>query len=224
MSRFEKGHQKINKTAKKGSKVEKKIIAFFWDTLEFLTGWTKFHVEALCTLLSSGLAILLPACGNNDAGEGQNCEMIINDHIIFSNYLFLQQFARSPSSPHWRNSPACLVVRGQAWSPQRRSSSTVPLLRPANRHGKIRNISTNYFLPQENSTQKAFKNAINLSESSKKKQVFYGQADHKRCPPAPPYGQLFVIFWCNFDLILWLYVFWNTTNKRIGLGGKVGLL
>ena len=87
MSRFEKGHQKINKTAKKGSKVEKKIIAFFWDTLEFLTGWTKFHVEALCTLLSSGLAILLPACGNNDAGEGQNCEMIINDHIIFSNYL-----------------------------------------------------------------------------------------------------------------------------------------
>ena len=104
------------------------------------------------TLLSSGLAILLPACGNNDAGEGQNCEMIINDHIIFWNYLLLQQFARAPSSPDWRNSPACLVVRGQAWSPQRRSSSTVPLLRPANRHGKNRNISTNHFLPLSDKT------------------------------------------------------------------------
>ena len=29
-------------------------------------------------------------------------------------------------------------------------------------------------------------------------------------PPPPPliYGQFFVIVWCSFDLILWLYVFW----------------
>ena len=32
MSRFEKGHQKINKTAKKGSKVEKKKIIVFFGT------------------------------------------------------------------------------------------------------------------------------------------------------------------------------------------------
>ena len=38
---------------------------------------------------------------------------------------------------------------------------------------------------------------------------------------------LWWIFWCAFNLRIWLHVFWNgfyTRNKRIGLGGKVGLL
>ena len=31
----------------------------------------------------------------------------------------------------------------------------------------------------------------------------------------PPYSQLFVnFFWCTFDLILWLYVFWNGFYTR----------
>ena len=50
--------------------------------LQFLTGWTKSHVKVLCTLLSSGLAILLPACGNNDAGEGQNCDNQRPHHLL----------------------------------------------------------------------------------------------------------------------------------------------
>ena len=45
-----------------------------------------------------------------------------------------------------------------------------------------------------------------------KKRVFYGQADHNSCPP------LTVSFWwfflCTFDLLLWLYVFWNKFYKR----------
>ena len=43
-----------------------------------------------------------------------------------------------------------------------------------------------------------------------KKGIFYGQADCKLLSPTPPYGQLIVnLFWCSFDLTLWLYVFWN---------------
>ena len=48
-----------------------------------------------------------------------------------------------------------------------------------------------------------------------KKRIFYGQADRKRLPHPPSYGQLFVkFFWCVFYLRLWFYVFWNGFYTR----------
>ena len=42
-----------------------------------------------------------------------------------------------------------------------------------------------------------------LGKSSKKKRIFYGQADRKRLPTPPPYGQLLVKFFrCFFYLRL----------------------
>ena len=43
---------------------------------------------------------------------------------------------------------------------------------------------------------------INKARRQRKKRIFYGQADRKRLPHPPPYGQLFVIF---FGVLLTLY-------------------
>ena len=47
--------------------------------------------------------------------------------------------------------------------------------------------------------------------------------DRKRCPP-PLYGQLFVIFWCSFDLLLLLYVFRKDfTQVKVNFHATTGI-
>ena len=46
-----------------------------------------------------------------------------------------------------------------------------------------------------------------------KKQIFYGQADRKHLHPTPLRSAC-CDFLCIFDLILWLYVFWNGFYTR----------
>ena len=63
-----------------------------------------------------------------------------------------------------------------------------------------------------------------------KRRICYGQADCKRWPPPTPptHGQLFVIFFGVHLTLEYDYMCSETDftqeNKRIGLGGKVGLL
>ena len=47
-----------------------------------------------------------------------------------------------------------------------------------------------------------------------KKRILYGQADRKRLSPPPLRSALLWFFWCSFDLILWLCVFWNGFYTR----------
>ena len=57
-------------------------------------------------------------------------------------------------------------------------------------------------------------NKLYLGDSSKKRGYFTVRLTVSVDPP-PLYGQFFCdFFWCSFDLLLWLYVFWNGFYTR----------